>query len=55
MTEATGKRTAKVKLPSDEEILVRHTDKRNHDGHLNGGMEAGMNETLDLLEQVALA
>jgi uncharacterized protein YndB with AHSA1/START domain len=35
-------------------ILVRHTSRENRDGHLNSGMEAGMSESLDLLEQVAL-
>jgi len=36
-------------------ILVRHTSRENRDGHLNSGMEAGTNESLDLLEQVALS
>jgi uncharacterized protein YndB with AHSA1/START domain len=34
-------------------ILVRHTSRENRDAHLNSGMEAGTNESLDLLEQVA--
>ena len=34
-------------------ILVRHTSQENRDAHLNSGMEAGANESLDLLEQVA--
>lgn len=36
-------------------ILVRHTSRENRDGHLNSGMEAGMNESLELFEQVALS
>lgn len=36
-------------------ILARHTSRENRDGHLNSGMEGGMNESLDLLEQVALS
>jgi uncharacterized protein YndB with AHSA1/START domain len=36
-------------------ILVRHTSRQNRDGHLNSGMEAGTSESLDLLEQVAMA
>lgn len=36
-------------------ILVRHTSQENRDAHLNSGMEAGTNESLDLLEQVALS
>lgn len=35
------------------EILVQHASKNDRDSHLNSGMEAGMNESLDLLEQVA--
>jgi uncharacterized protein YndB with AHSA1/START domain len=34
-------------------ILVRHTSQENRDAHLNSGMAAGTNESLDLLEQVA--
>ncbi len=36
-------------------ILVRHTSRENRDAHLNSGMEAGTSESLDLLEQVAMA
>jgi uncharacterized protein YndB with AHSA1/START domain len=34
-------------------ILVRHSSQANRDAHLNSGMEGGMNEALDLLEQVS--
>jgi uncharacterized protein YndB with AHSA1/START domain len=34
-------------------ILVEHTCQEHRDMHLNSGMEAGMNESLDHLEQVA--
>lgn len=34
-------------------ILTEHTSTENRDGHLNSGMEDGMQESLDLLEQVA--
>ena len=34
-------------------ILVEHTSQQHRDMHLNSGMEAGMNESLDHLEQVA--
>ncbi len=46
-TEAGGRTTLA--------ILVQHTTKENRDGHVNSGMEAGMNESLDLLEQVAIS
>jgi hypothetical protein len=36
-------------------ILARHTSLENRDAHLNSGMESGTNESLDLLEQVALS
>lgn len=36
-------------------ILVTHASREHRDGHLNSGMESGMNESLDLLEQVAVA
>jgi uncharacterized protein YndB with AHSA1/START domain len=36
-------------------ILVRHTSQENRDRHLNSGMEAGTNESLDLLEHLALS
>ena len=34
-------------------ILVEHTCQEHRDMHLNSGMEDGMNESLDHLEQVA--
>ena len=34
-------------------ILVEHTSQEHRDMHLNSGMEDGMNESLDHLEQVA--
>jgi len=36
-------------------ILVQHATKENRDGHINSGMEGGMNESLDLLEQIAIS
>ena len=34
-------------------ILVQHQNQANRDLHLNSGMEGGMNEALDKLEEVA--
>jgi len=34
-------------------LLVEHASKRDRDMHLNSGMESGMNESMDRLEQVA--
>jgi uncharacterized protein YndB with AHSA1/START domain len=34
-------------------ILVQHQNTRNRDFHINSGMEGGMNEAFDHLEQVA--
>jgi uncharacterized protein YndB with AHSA1/START domain len=34
-------------------MLVQHRDKEQRDAHLNSGMEGGMQESLDRLEQVA--
>jgi uncharacterized protein YndB with AHSA1/START domain len=34
-------------------ILVDHTNRENRDAHINSGMEGGMNEAMDHLEQVA--
>jgi uncharacterized protein YndB with AHSA1/START domain len=34
-------------------ILVEHTSQEHRDMHLDSGMEEGMNESLDYLEQVA--
>jgi uncharacterized protein YndB with AHSA1/START domain len=33
-------------------ILTEHTNKSNRDAHINSGMEAGMQDAMDLLEQV---
>jgi uncharacterized protein YndB with AHSA1/START domain len=35
--------------------LVQHTSKEHRDAHINSGMEAGMQEAMDLLEQVAVS
>ena len=34
-------------------ILVQHTSKEHRDAHIDSGMEAGMQDAMDLLEQVA--
>ncbi len=34
-------------------ILVEHVTKEGRDMHINSGMEAGMQDAFDLLEQVA--
>jgi uncharacterized protein YndB with AHSA1/START domain len=36
-------------------ILVQHPSQETRDGHINSGMEGGMNEAMDHLEQVALS
>ena len=36
-------------------ILVQHTSKEHRDAHIESGMEAGMQEVMDLLEQVAIS
>jgi uncharacterized protein YndB with AHSA1/START domain len=36
-------------------LLVDHTDQASRDGHINSGMEAGMQEAMDHLEQVAVS
>lgn len=33
-------------------ILVQHASKEHRDGHVNSGMEGGLQESLDALEQV---
>ena len=33
-------------------ILVQHSSKEHRDGHVNSGMEVGLQESLDALEQV---
>jgi uncharacterized protein YndB with AHSA1/START domain len=34
-------------------ILVQHSTQEHRDGHINSGMESGMQEAMDHLEQVA--
>ena len=34
-------------------ILVQHASRENRDAHINSGMEAGLHDALDLLEQTA--
>ena len=36
-------------------MLVDHTSKEDRDGHINSGMEGGMQESMDALEQVAIS
>ena len=36
-------------------ILVEHPTKEGRDGHINSGMEAGMQDAMDLLEGVAVS
>jgi len=36
-------------------ILVQHTSKEHRDAHINSGMEDGMQDAMDLLEQVAIS
>jgi uncharacterized protein YndB with AHSA1/START domain len=36
-------------------ILVDHQTKANRDAHVNSGMEAGLQDALDLLEDVAIS
>ena len=36
-------------------LLVDHTSKEHRDAHINSGMEDGMQESMDHLEQVALS
>ena len=37
------------------EVLVEHKTKEHRDGHINSGMEGGMQEAMDRLEQVAIS
>jgi uncharacterized protein YndB with AHSA1/START domain len=37
------------------ETLVVHRTQEHRDGHINSGMESGMQESFDLLEQVAVS
>jgi uncharacterized protein YndB with AHSA1/START domain len=36
-------------------LLVQHTTKQDRDAHVNSGMEDGLQDALDLLEQVAIS
>jgi uncharacterized protein YndB with AHSA1/START domain len=36
-------------------LLVEHTSKEARDGHINSGMEAGLQDAMDLLEEVAIS
>jgi uncharacterized protein YndB with AHSA1/START domain len=36
-------------------MLVQHRNQEDRDAHLNSGMEAGMQESMDRLEQVAIS
>ena len=36
-------------------ILVQHEKKEHRDAHVNSGMEAGMQDAMDLLEDVAIS
>ena len=45
LTEADGRTTLT--------LLVEHTSKDARDAHIDSGMEAGMQEAMDLLEEVA--
>jgi uncharacterized protein YndB with AHSA1/START domain len=36
-------------------ILVQHASREDRDAHINSGMEAGMQDAMDLLEQVAIS
>jgi uncharacterized protein YndB with AHSA1/START domain len=47
LTEAEGRTTLS--------ILVQHSCKEHRDAHINSGMEAGMQKSMDLLEQVAVS
>ena len=47
LTERDGRTTL--------EVLVEHQTQEHRDGHINSGMEAGMQDAMDLLEQVAVS
>ena len=47
LTEADGRTTLTV--------LVEHPTKEGRDAHINSGMEDGMQDAMDLLEQVAIS
>jgi uncharacterized protein YndB with AHSA1/START domain len=37
------------------ELLVQHDTKEHRDAHVNSGMEAGLQDALDLLEEIAIS
>jgi uncharacterized protein YndB with AHSA1/START domain len=47
LTEMDGRTTL--------EILVQHSSKEHRDAHIESGMEAGLQDAMDLLEQVAIS
>jgi uncharacterized protein YndB with AHSA1/START domain len=47
LTEVDGRTTL--------EILVQHQSKEHRDGQIESGMEAGMQDAMDLLEEVAIS
>ena len=47
LTEADGRTTL--------EILVQHASKEHRDAHIESGMEAGMQDAMDLLEEAAVS
>jgi uncharacterized protein YndB with AHSA1/START domain len=47
LSEADGRTTV--------EILVEHPTKEGRDAHINSGMEDGLQDALDLLEEVAVS
>ena len=47
LTEAGGRTTV--------ELLVEHETKEHRDGHVDSGMEHGLQDALDLLEQIAVS
>jgi uncharacterized protein YndB with AHSA1/START domain len=46
-TETSGRTTVS--------ILVQHRNQEDRDAHINSGMEAGLQDALDLLERVAVS
>jgi uncharacterized protein YndB with AHSA1/START domain len=36
-------------------VLVQHTSREDRDAHIDSGMESGLQEAMDLLEQVAVS
>ena len=46
---------ATLPASSELEVLVQHASKEHRDAHVESGMEAGMQDAMDLLEQVAIS